>query len=169
MCIPAACRPKPTWAKASIGNSRTAGAALQARVLRVDGDQVTIERRDGKRFTVAIGGFSPADQEFLRGLGGRKAQETPGDDWPQFRGPGGLGISRATGLPVTWSAQENVVWKTALPGPGGSSPIVIGDRIFVTCYSGYGIQAEQPGQMENLKRHLVCLNRAMAGSSGTGR
>ncbi len=57
-------------------------------------------------------------------------------DWPQFRGPGGRGTSTSTGLPLKWSAGENVVWKTALPGPGASGPIVVGDSIFVTCYSG---------------------------------
>ena len=39
-----------------------------------------------------------------------------GDDWPQFRGPGGQGIAKAEDLPVTWSVPENIAWKTALPG-----------------------------------------------------
>src|SRR5687768_5166165 len=59
-------------------------------------------------------------------------------DWPRFRGPGGLGVSDSANLPVEWDAQKNVRWKTDLPGFGASSPIVVGDRIFVTCYSGYG-------------------------------
>lgn len=53
-------------------------------------------------------------------------------NWPQFRGPTGQGISEETGLPVKWSATENVVWKVAIPGESWSSPIVWGDRVFVT-------------------------------------
>ncbi|MBM4035045.1 MAG: serine/threonine protein kinase [Planctomycetes bacterium] len=86
--------------------------------------------------------------------------EAAASDWPQFRGPGGLGVSDAKGLPVTWSADKNVLWKVELPGAGASSPIVGGDRIFVTCYSGYGVPGEPPGDMGQLKRHLVCLNLA---------
>ncbi len=54
------------------------------------------------------------------------------DDWPQFRGPGGDGISTAKNLPLTWSATTNVLWKTAVPGRGRSSPVVLGDRIWLT-------------------------------------
>lgn len=81
-------------------------------------------------------------------------------DWPQFRGPGGLGIATDKNLPVTWSADSNLAWKIELPGAGGSSPIVIGDKIFVTCYSGYGLDKTNPGDIKNLKRHVVCLVRA---------
>jgi outer membrane protein assembly factor BamB len=54
------------------------------------------------------------------------------DDWPEFRGPTKDGLSRARGLPVEWSADKNVVWKTPLPGKAWSSPIVAGDRIYLT-------------------------------------
>ncbi len=53
-------------------------------------------------------------------------------DWPEFRGPTGQGHSSATGLPVEWSARKNVVWKTPVPGLGWSSPVVAGDRIYLT-------------------------------------
>jgi outer membrane protein assembly factor BamB len=53
-------------------------------------------------------------------------------EWPQFRGPGGSGIADAATLPTRWSATENVAWVTELPGRGWSSPIVSGDRVFVT-------------------------------------
>lgn len=53
-------------------------------------------------------------------------------DWPQWRGPGGLGVSDETGLPAEWSPAASILWKTELPGRGHSSPIVWGDRIFVT-------------------------------------
>jgi outer membrane protein assembly factor BamB len=53
-------------------------------------------------------------------------------NWPQWRGPSGQGISTETGLPVSWSARENIRWKTPIPGQGHSSPVVWGDRIFLT-------------------------------------
>lgn len=80
-------------------------------------------------------------------------------DWPGFRGPGGMGISSATGLPQNWSMDENVKWKKELPGAGSSSPIVFGDHIYLTCYSGYLVPGESQGSLDNLKRHLVCLER----------
>ncbi len=80
-------------------------------------------------------------------------------DWSQFRGPDGLGVSPSKGVPVTWSAERNLAWKTSLPGPGGSSPVVYGERIFVTCYSGYGVPGVSGGEMDLLRRHVICLKR----------
>lgn len=56
------------------------------------------------------------------------------DNWPQFRGPGSRGLSSETGLPLKWTATSNVAWKAPLPGPGHSSPIVWGNRIFLTAF-----------------------------------
>lgn len=81
-------------------------------------------------------------------------------DWPCFRGPGSAAISDEGNLPTTWSETENLKWKLTLPGPGSSSPIVSGDRLFVTCYSGYGVDRRDPGQPEDLKRHLLCIRAA---------
>ena len=55
-----------------------------------------------------------------------------GDDWPQFRGPTGQGLSSERGLPLEWSETRNVVWKTPVPGLGWSSPVVAGGRVWVT-------------------------------------
>jgi outer membrane protein assembly factor BamB len=52
--------------------------------------------------------------------------------WPRWRGPSGQGLASGTGYVDAWSATQNVVWKTAVPGRGNSSPIVWGDRIFLT-------------------------------------
>ncbi len=79
--------------------------------------------------------------------------------WAQFRGPGGQGVSADKGLPVTWSAAQNLLWKTDLPGAGTSSPVVLGDRIYVACYSGFGIPGQPGSGTDQLKRHLVCLDR----------
>lgn len=80
-------------------------------------------------------------------------------DWTQFRGPQGLGVAADKGLPVKWSETENIVWKTDLPGAGSSSPIFVGDRIYLTTYSGYNVPNQDAGEMSDLKRHLVCLDR----------
>src|SRR5262245_46883039 len=83
-----------------------------------------------------------------------------GADWLRFRGPDGLGTSEAKGLPVEWSSTKNIVWKTQLPGPGTSSPVTVGNRIYVTCYSGYALDVEEAGDKAKLVRHLVALDRA---------
>lgn len=79
-----------------------------------------------------------------------------GDNWPQFRGPGGQGIAKAENLPVTWSETENIAWKTTLPGYGASSPIALNGRLYLTCYSGYGIERDQ--SMTDLRLHVVCID-----------
>jgi outer membrane protein assembly factor BamB len=62
--------------------------------------------------------------------GGVRGEE--GFDWPQWRGPGGLGIADGGDYPLEWGAGTNIAWKTAVPGRGHSSPVVWGDRIFIT-------------------------------------
>jgi outer membrane protein assembly factor BamB len=68
------------------------------------------------------------------------------DDWSQFRGPNAAGISNNTNLPVEFSPEQNVIWKTPLP-PGHSSPVLSQDRIFVTAFEGE-------------KLLVICLERA---------
>ena len=81
------------------------------------------------------------------------------DDWLRFRGPGGGGVaSQSETLPSAWSPTNNLAWKTPLPGPGASSPIIVGEKVLVTCYSGYGLNQKEPGEIENLVRHLVCFD-----------
>ncbi|MBM4039913.1 MAG: hypothetical protein FJ290_15520 [Planctomycetes bacterium] len=82
-----------------------------------------------------------------------------GSEWTQFRGPGGLGTSGEKGLPTTWGPQEGIAWKAELPGGGASTPIIHGDRIFLTCFSGYAVPGEPKGELDALKRHVVCLSR----------
>jgi outer membrane protein assembly factor BamB len=61
------------------------------------------------------------------------AADLPVDkQWPQFRGPGSTGVADDPALPDKWSQTENIAWKTAIPGVGWSSPIIWGERIFVT-------------------------------------
>lgn len=69
-------------------------------------------------------------------------------DWPGWRGPAGTGISPDRNLPLRWGTTENVRWRVPVPGPGNSSPIVWGDRVFLT-------QATAGGA----RRTLMCWDR----------
>ena len=80
-------------------------------------------------------------------------------DWPRFLGPGGGSTSPdSKEPPIKWSDTENIKWNVELPGRGVSSPIVVGDKIFVTAYSGYGM-GDADGDIKDLKRHLICVDR----------
>jgi len=78
------------------------------------------------------------------------------DNWPQWRGPNGDGIAAGEKVPATWSDTKNLKWKLKLPGAGASSPVVWGDRVFLTCYSGYGTGGD--GSTRDLMRHVVCVD-----------
>jgi hypothetical protein len=60
------------------------------------------------------------------------AASAAAQEWPGWRGPRGDGTSSETGFPLRWGPEENVLWKIPVPGRGHSSPIVWGDRVFVT-------------------------------------
>ena len=68
-------------------------------------------------------------------------------NWPAFRGPAARGVALGAGLPDRWSATENVAWKTDLAGRGWSSPVVWGDKIFLTT-------CESTGEVEEAKKGL---------------
>jgi len=97
-------------------------------------------------------------------------------DWPQFRGPDGQGVVRNSRIPLTWNAQENAVWSVNLPGTGFSSPVVRGDRIWVTTAVKTQPTGEQIAEQEktsrltpelfkrrqvagNISLQVLCLNR----------
>ena len=64
------------------------------------------------------------------------AAESASDNWPQWRGPNGDGIAATKSVPTTWSKSENVRWRSPLPGQGGATPVIWGDRAFVTSARG---------------------------------
>ena len=64
------------------------------------------------------------------------ATQASAENWPQWRGPLGNGVSIETGIPIRWSQTKNVAWRTPLPGPGGATPAVWEDRIFLTATDG---------------------------------
>jgi hypothetical protein len=82
-----------------------------------------------------------------------------GSDWPQFRGSAS-GRSDAQTVPLTWGEDQNLAWKTPLPGPGSSSPVVHSNQIFLTCFTGFATSSREPGDMSQLKRHLLAINLA---------
>lgn len=88
------------------------------------------------------------------------AADSPTGDvnWPAFRGAGGMGVSSAKNLPIDWGTDKNIAWKASLPGAGASSPVVFGDRIYLTAYSGF-FAPGQDGKKDDLKRHLIALKR----------
>lgn len=93
-----------------------------------------------------------------RQFAARDLKVSAAPDWPVFRGPTGQGVATTTGLPNEWSDTESIAWKTPLPGPGASSPVTWGDRIYLTCYTGYFVPGSDEGSLDNLQRHLVALN-----------
>ena len=70
------------------------------------------------------------------------------ENWPGWRGPSGDGVSAGEGIPTKWSSTENIAWKIAVPGEGHSSPIVWGDKVFLTS-----------SLTEKNKRILLCIDR----------
>ena len=77
------------------------------------------------------------------------ARVSGSEDWAQFRGPNGTGVSDSTNLPTEFGPNKNVVWKTELP-PGHSSPVLTKDRIFVTAHSK---------EKDTHKLFVICLDR----------
>jgi len=69
-------------------------------------------------------------------------------NWPSWRGPASDGVTEETNLPTQWSATENVKWKTPLPAPGNSTPVIWGEQVFVT-------QATDTGKT----RSLLCFDK----------
>jgi outer membrane protein assembly factor BamB len=69
-------------------------------------------------------------------------------DWPQFRGVNASGVSDEKNLPTEWSKTKGIAWKADLPGRGASSPIVVGNRVYVTCSTG----------TRDDRLHLLCFD-----------
>src|SRR5688572_24337750 len=88
-------------------------------------------------------------------LGGVTGAAAAAEDWPEFRGPTGQGIVRSEKLPLEWNCSSegqcssNITWKTAIPGRGWSSPVLKGDRLFLT-------SAVSEGQ--GLSLRVLCLD-----------
>ncbi len=71
-------------------------------------------------------------------------------DWPEFRGPTGQGLSDAHGLPLSWSETQNVRWRAPVPGSGWSSPVIRGNHIWLTT---------SIGEKRDQSLRALCLSR----------
>ncbi|MCX7016931.1 MAG: PQQ-binding-like beta-propeller repeat protein [Candidatus Sumerlaeota bacterium] len=88
------------------------------------------------------------------------------ENWPQWRGPHTNGVTEAAGLPTEWSETKNIVWKVPLPWWAGSSPIVWGDRIFLTSPAGPG---EPAGAAEPQPQSAPAKAPGAKGPGGKGQ
>lgn len=101
------------------------------------------------------------------------------NSWPQFRGPGGRGIAEGPGLPDRWSVTENIAWKVPVAGTGWSSPIVTGNRVFVTSVisatepekptKGLYLGGERPASTAEHRWVVFAFDLATGGHCGCAR
>jgi outer membrane protein assembly factor BamB len=105
------------------------------------------ERKPGRSAALDLRGRRAAGSVFPRGAWERGlflslvplllALPVFAADWTQFRGPGGSGVAEEKDLPTRWSKTDNIRWKVDLPGRGLSSPVIAGDRVYVTACTAY--------------------------------
>ena len=115
-----------------------------------------------------IGYLKPTMRLFLSAIvAALLANDTRGAElnWPQLRGPRGDGTSLATRVPLHWSETNNIAWKVSIPGRGRSSPVVLGDRIWLTLAVEQGVVRKRIGgddmqTAEHVSLEVVCLDRA---------
>jgi outer membrane protein assembly factor BamB len=119
---------------------------IEADLVSKSADTITIRMQDGRTMTVKPSVFSQADQQYIAGWqgGGSSSQ-----DWPTWRGPSGNNIAPSgSSVPTEFSPTHNVLWKTNIPGRGVSSPVVVGNKIFLTT-------ADEQAQTQS----VICLSR----------
>jgi outer membrane protein assembly factor BamB len=84
-------------------------------------------------------------------------------DWTQFRGPAMLATDPNATVPIKWNAEQGVLWKVpvvaGVKSRGASSPIVAGDRLFLTAYTGCGTTAQNRDKLAELQHHVICLDK----------
>jgi outer membrane protein assembly factor BamB len=114
----------------------------------------------------------PPAVEQVASIGRTESQPSgpsPGENWPQWRGPDYDGISHETNVPTTWSESSNVVWKLEMPGMGGSTPAVWDKHIFLTSQDGDNLVivcASTDGKL--LWKRQLGTNRPIRGDEGNG-
>ena len=85
-----------------------------------------------KKHQVVFGAISLIGLIVIGAACAQQPSQATEENWPQWRGPYQSGVSDAKNLPTTWSGSENIVWKTPLPAWSGGTPIIWGDKIFLT-------------------------------------
>ncbi len=96
----------------------------------------------------------------LSALAGEPAPD-PLDQWPQWRGPLATGVAPRADPPVEWGEDRNVRWKLALPGLGHSTPIVWGERVFLTSAVAHGEALEAPAEHDDGAHHNMLPTQRM--------
>ena len=137
-------------------NRRLLQTAMRARgFMTIESEWWHFDHRDWSQFPLADVSLTTLAAQSDRE---RKEDEVKASvAWPRFRGVHGTGIASGD-IPLHWSARENLKWRLELPGPGSSSPTVWGDRVFLTCYSGYGDGKREDAGPTDLVRHLLCVD-----------
>ena len=107
----------------------------------------------------------PAAAKDARPAAMQPARPPAAAGWPQFRGPTGDGIAAGKAPPLEWSETRNIRWKVALPGRGGSSPVVLGDRVWLTTALEQGTRQTKLGPddvwvADRVSLAAVCLDLA---------
>jgi hypothetical protein len=111
---------------------------------------------------IGVAVFSSACYLALSNKGLKQAETLPLQivhPWSQFRGENGQGDCSGSVIPTHWDNETNTVWKTRLAGRGASTPIIVDDNVFVTAYTGYGIEPGDKTRKSDLRLHLICLDR----------
>jgi outer membrane protein assembly factor BamB len=125
-------RPDPDATRKAAGTQKLARGTVIGLGLAIGAAGIILGALSGGSLLVqppdeTAGGGTPAAQDF-------PTAEEIARQWPRFRGPGGAGIAAYKNIPSTWDGKtgEGILWKTALPLPGHNSPVVWGNRIFLS-------------------------------------
>lgn len=110
----------------------------------------------------------------MLGLASTLSLSAAEENWPQFRGPHGEGVSHGPGAPTTWDVQkmENIRWRTSIPGLGHSSPVIWGDRVYVSTAVKPGkaeLKVGLYGDIEPVEEHEPTQWRLLALDKTTGK
>lgn len=129
--------PARTWTSAD-GSQK-----IEADLVSKATDSIVIKMADGRTTNVKVALFCAADQEYVASWQGNSG------DWPAWRGPNGNNVAPAgSSVPTEFGETSYVIWKADIPGRGASSPVVVGNRVFVTT-------ADDSNQVQS----VVCLDR----------
>ncbi|MDB6030125.1 MAG: outer rane biosis protein, partial [Verrucomicrobiales bacterium] len=102
------------------------------------------------------------------GLVGLTFRVFAADEWPEFRGATGQGISDARNVPLTWSASNHVTWKTPLTGNGWSSPVLHNGRLYITAATGEGSELSLRARCYNARNGKLFWDKeALKGAPGS--
>ncbi|MEX1041673.1 MAG: PQQ-binding-like beta-propeller repeat protein [Pirellulaceae bacterium] len=127
--------PYALQAELRIWNDSSGKYQIEATFLRYEKGDVYLKKTDGQEIALRITKLGPAEQKWVRERLRNPvstASAQPGEDWPAWRGPHGNSIAGGAAAPTEWDNVKNVVWKVPIPGRGHSSPVIVGDHLYLT-------------------------------------